>query len=84
MLTGNGGADVLDGGEDGDIYFVDASDIIHDTGTSGTDKVLSSGSYHARRGQRDRAARHKAGVVGGNLTGDEGANTSPATPARTS
>ena len=45
VLTGNGGAGVMDGGEHGDTYNVDAADIVHDTGTSGTDKVLASSSY---------------------------------------
>lgn len=74
-LTGNGGTDLLDGGDDGDTYNVDGADIIHDTGTTGTDKVLASGSYTLAAGSRIEQLLTKNGVVGGNLTGDEGANT---------
>jgi Ca2+-binding RTX toxin-like protein len=74
VLTGNGGADLLDGGDDGDSYIVDFSDIIHDTGSSGTDKVQSAGTYVLAAGSGIEQLTTKAGVVGGNLTGDEGAN----------
>jgi Ca2+-binding RTX toxin-like protein len=74
VLTGNGGADVMDGGEDGDVYYVDPSDIVHDSGTSGTDKVQANGSYVLAAGSGIEQLTTKAGVVGGNLTGDEAAN----------
>jgi len=74
-LTGNGGADIMDGGEDADVYFADVSDIIHDTGTSGIDKVLSSGSFTLATGSGIEQLATRSGVVGGNLAGDEGANT---------
>ena len=46
----------------------------HDSGTSGVDKVLSSSSYTLAAGSGIEQLTTKAGVVGGNLTGDEGAN----------
>lgn len=73
-LAGKGGADFLDGGEDGDVYIVDSSDIIHDTGTAGIDKVQSNGSYSLAAGSGIEQLTTKAGVVGGNLMGDEAAN----------
>src|SRR4030095_9810929 len=74
VLTGNGGADLLDGGEDGDSYIVDFSAIIPDTGASGTDEVQSNGTYALAAGSGIEQLTTKAGVVGGNLIGDEGAN----------
>jgi len=74
VLTGNGGADVMDGGEHGDTYNADSADIIHDSGISGIDRVLSSGSFTLAAGSGIEQLTTKAGVVGGNLTGDEGAN----------
>jgi Ca2+-binding RTX toxin-like protein len=73
-LTGNGGADIMDGGEDGDLYIADFSDIIHDTGTTGIDRVQSNGSFTLAAGSGIEQLSTKAGVVGGNLTGDEAAN----------
>lgn len=74
VLTGNGGADIMDGGEDGDTYYADSADIIHDTGTSGVDKVLSSGSFTLAAGSGIEQLTTQSGVVVGNLTGDEDAN----------
>lgn len=42
-LIGGGGVDTMDGGEDGDTYIID-SDIVHDTGTAGTDTVFTNRS----------------------------------------
>lgn len=39
-LNGGAGADTMDGGENSDEYVVDGLDIVTDTGTSGTDKVV--------------------------------------------
>ncbi len=38
-LIGNAGADFMDGGENSDLYFVDASDLVQDSGTIGFDKA---------------------------------------------
>jgi len=75
VLTGNGGADIMDGGEGGDTYIADPTDIIHDTGTSGIDRVQSTGSFTLAAGSGIEQLSTRAGVVGGDLTGDEGANT---------
>ena len=44
-LTGNGGADSMDGGQDGDTYFVDQTDLVFDSGTIGTDKVVTGTNF---------------------------------------
>ena len=45
LIAAGNGADVLDGGEGSDTYNVDNSDIVHDTGTTGTDTVIANGGY---------------------------------------
>jgi Ca2+-binding RTX toxin-like protein len=75
VLTGGAGADSLDGGDGGDAYNVDGGDIVHDSGASGVDKVLASGSYVLAAGSGIEQLATSAGIVGGNLTGDEAANT---------
>jgi Ca2+-binding RTX toxin-like protein len=75
VLNGRGGADLLDGGEGSDTYKVDGSDIVHDTGSQGLDKVVADGDYALAAGSGIERLTTAAGIVGGDLTGDEGANT---------
>ena len=62
MANGNG-ADVLDGGEGSDTYNVDNSDIVHDTGTTGTDTIVSSGGYTLAAGSGIENLMIKAGTT---------------------
>jgi Ca2+-binding RTX toxin-like protein len=74
-LVGGAGADTMDGGEGGDIYRVDASDIIHDTGTTGSDQVIVVGTFTLTPGSGIETLSSKAGTAGGfTLIGDEGDN----------
>ena len=43
LTATDNGADVLDGGEGSDVYYVDRFDIVQDTGTTGIDTMISTG-----------------------------------------
>jgi Ca2+-binding RTX toxin-like protein len=73
-LTGGAGLDRLDGGADGDFYHVDFADVVQDSGAGGIDRVFSNGTYQLAAGSGVEQLATRAGVVGGNLIGDEGAN----------
>ncbi|MCW5735005.1 MAG: M10 family metallopeptidase C-terminal domain-containing protein [Enhydrobacter sp.] len=74
-LDGGAGADILDGGEGSDTYNVDKLDTVQDTGTAGTDQVITNGSFTLSSGSGIERLSAKAGT-GGNfvLVGDEAAN----------
>ena len=74
MAAGNG-ADILDGGEGSDTYNVDNSDVVHDTGTTGTDTVIANGGYTLAAGSGIENLSIKAGTTNSaTLTGDALAN----------
>ncbi len=76
ILIANGnGADYLDGGEGSDTYNVDNADTVHDSGTTGTDTIISSGGYTLAEGSGIENLQLKAGTTNtATLTGESGAN----------
>ncbi|MFO1032541.1 MAG: calcium-binding protein, partial [Hyphomicrobiales bacterium] len=86
-LDGGTGADHMRGGDDNDTYYVDnAGDIVDETGTTGTDTVISTISFSLVEGGQVLGAFENLTLAGravsatGNaldniITGNTGANT---------
>ncbi len=75
ILTGKAGADTMDGGEGGDTYYADSTDILADTGTTGTDRVVStSNNFVLGNGTGIENIEAEAGIGNIRLTGDDLAN----------
>ena len=74
MLNGLGGVDIMDGGNGSDTYYGDATDIIQDTGTSGTDLlyVATSTTVGGTSGIENLTALST--LVDGTLTGSDFGN----------
>lgn len=74
-LNGGEGADTMDGGEGGDIYIADSSDILRDTGLTGTDRVISTSSnFVLANGTGIENIEARAGTSNDILVGDDKAN----------
>jgi len=75
LAASGGGADDLDGGQGSDTYYVDNADTARDTGTTGTDTVVSTGGFTLGAGSGIENLQLKAGTTNkATLTGDAMAN----------
>ena len=71
LIAAGNGADDLDGGEGSDVFYVDNSDTVNDTGATGIDTIVSTGGYTLTAGSGVENIMIKAGTANAaTLTGD--------------